>query len=118
MNSENKKLYSLDYLIETIGNDPEAIKMMVDVFLEYTPKDLAELSSAVKENDLRKVAFHAHKMKSSVAALRVDDLKNVLQSIDKPEKAAELKDDLPAIAQKINDVLTVVFEQLNRDFSS
>lgn len=118
MNSKDKKLYSLDYLIETIGNDPEALKVMVEVFLEYTPIDLAELTLAHKENDLRKVAFHAHKMKSSVAALRIDELKYVLQSIDKPEKTEALKNNLPDIIQRINEVLTVVFEQLNRDFSS
>jgi HPt (histidine-containing phosphotransfer) domain-containing protein len=117
MNSENKKLYNLEYLIETIGNDPDVIKTMIEVFLEYTPKDLAELSMAMKENDLKKVAFHAHKMKSSVAALRIDDLKDVLQSIDKPDKTEALKDEIPAIIQKVNEVLTVVFEQLKRDFS-
>jgi HPt (histidine-containing phosphotransfer) domain-containing protein len=117
MNSENKKLYNLEYLIETMGNDPEAIKMMVEVFLEYTPQDLAALNLAFQENDLRKVAFHAHKMKSSLAALRIDDLKNLMLSIDKPDKTEAIKDELPAIIQKVNEVLTVVFDQLKSDFS-
>jgi len=117
MNSENRKLYNLEYLIDSMGNDPEAIKMMIEVFLEYTPQDLAALNLALQENDLHKIAFHGHKMKSSVGTLRVDDIKNLLQSIDKPEKTEALKDQLPDIIKKINEVLFIVFDQLKRDFS-
>jgi len=118
MNSESKNLYNLEYLNETFGNDSEAIRMMVDVFLEYTPQDLVAMNLSLKENDLPKVAFYAHKMKSSLAALRIDELEFVLKSIDKPDKTLALKDNLPAIVQKINEVLTTVFEQLKRDYSS
>ncbi len=118
MNSKDKKLYSLDYLIETIGNDPEAIKVMVEVFLEYTPLDLAALNKALNEKDFKQVAAYGHKMKSSVAALRVDEIGLMLKIIDNPEKTEALKNNLPDIIQRINEVLTVVFEQLNRDFSS
>lgn len=111
------RLYKLTYIQEAFGDDKEIVFDLATIFLDSTPKDLAELNLALEEKNYEKLAAVAHKMKSSLAILRVDDLKEIMISIDKPFKTNEKKDELPDIVRKINEVLTIVFQQMREDFS-
>ncbi|HPE34182.1 MAG TPA: Hpt domain-containing protein [Bacteroidales bacterium] len=117
MKPANERLYNLSYLKEQLGDNDEILQELIQIFLENTPADLADLNKSLENNDLEHLAAVAHKMKSSLATLKIDELKDVMVSIDKPFKTQELKKDLPGILAKINEVLAIVFEQLREDFS-
>lgn len=116
MTPESNKLYNLSYLAEVLGNDTEVMTDLIKIFVDNTPNDLHDLNLAFQAEDLERFAALAHKMKSSLATLRIDSLKEIMLSIDKPYKATEIKNELPAIVEKINSTLEVVFKQLKEDF--
>jgi len=117
MTPDKEKLYDLTYLKENISDDEDVIRDLIRIFLENTPQDLSNLNKAYEENDLEQVALTAHKMKSSLDVLKVDQLHNVIRRIDKPFKTEELKDELPEIMNRINSILEKVIKQLSDDFS-
>lgn len=118
MNPDNPKIYDLGYLYDVLGDDPESIAELINTFLTYTPKDLAELNQAYQNEDFNQLAAIAHKLKSSVATLKIATLKDTFQEIDKPYKVLERKEDLPAIMEKINTILEEAMRQLREDFSN
>jgi len=116
MTPKSEKLYSLAYLSEVIGDDTDVLNDLMKIFVDNTPNDLNDLNQAFQAGDLEKFAALAHKMKSSLATLRIDTLREIMLSIDKPYKAIEIKDQLPGIVAKINATLEVVFKQIKNDF--
>lgn len=75
---------SLETLGELVGNDPELLGSLVEVFLDEAPVRLAELSSGLETGDAILLGRAAHTLKSNAmtfGALRLADLSQRLETI-------------------------------------
>jgi HPt (histidine-containing phosphotransfer) domain-containing protein len=109
-----QKLYDLTMLIGMIGEE-EGLQLMLNIFLESTPKILEELNDSYEKRDFETLAKNGHKLKASLDMMKISSLYDVIRLIDKHEKVNANKNHLDAIIQQINATLGEVFVQLKQE---
>jgi HPt (histidine-containing phosphotransfer) domain-containing protein len=111
------KNFDLGYLSESVGDDEDFYKMLA-IFTESTPKILSELNESYITNDMRGVADSAHKLKSTIDILRINELQDQIRRIDRLPHVIENKNELPQIISHIMDVMHRVLWEIRRDYLS
>ncbi|HNW99859.1 MAG TPA: Hpt domain-containing protein [Candidatus Cloacimonadota bacterium] len=76
------KLVKLQYLLESVGDDEELIREILDMFLQDTQDELEKMQLAVAEERWTDVARIAHRMKSSMLNLGLEEISQELLSIE------------------------------------
>lgn len=79
---KNRKLYSLDSLINQIGDDEEQIKEMVSDFLTSVPLAIKKLSEAHSNNDMKLLHATAHNLKTSTLSFGIRSIRGSLIRIE------------------------------------
>lgn len=59
----------LEHLKNIVGDNPDFLIQVLEIFLKSAPKDLAALHVGVGERDPEVIRFHAHKLKSACGAI-------------------------------------------------
>lgn len=59
-------VFSLDEALARVDDDRETFEMMVDLFLDHGPKDLAEAKAALGIQDAVGVARASHRLKGAI----------------------------------------------------
>ena len=80
-----EKLYDLSLLEEM--DDNEYIIEIVSIFLNETPKELAEMQKAATSGKMDVVCNKAHKLKSSTGLLQANTLLQILKTIEETGKS-------------------------------
>lgn len=106
------KVYDLTQLSELAGGSQEFIDSMVETFLEHTPSQLAELINSYKSGDLTAMGGLAHKIKPNIDLFGIDTLKDVIRSVERKGKEAQMDSELQGEIELIEKVLNTAFEQL------
>lgn len=109
-----QKLYDLTMLIGMIGEE-EGLQLMLNIFLESTPKILEELNNSYAKKDFETLAKNGHKLKASLDMMKINSLYDVIRQIDKHEKTLANKENLEQIINQINATLGEVFVQLKQE---
>lgn len=109
-----QKLYDLTLLIGMIGEE-KGLQLMLNIFLESTPKILDELNDSFARKDYENLARNGHKLKASLDMMKINSLYDVIRLIDKHEKTLANKENLDSIIQQINSTLGEVFIQLKEE---
>ncbi len=109
------KKYNLTNLKNMIGENDEAIKNFVQLFIQTSTQQSDEISSALDVQDYETVGAIAHKLKSSINLLGIKELENDIKVIEKSAKELINTHELPALILKMKRVLKVVNEQLKLD---
>jgi|WetSurMetagenome_2_1015567.scaffolds.fasta_scaffold415400_2 HPt (histidine-containing phosphotransfer) domain-containing protein len=76
------KLVKLQYLLEAMDGDEELIREILVIFLEDTQEELSKLHLAATEDRWVDVAKIAHRMKSSMLNLGLEEISQELLSIE------------------------------------
>jgi HPt (histidine-containing phosphotransfer) domain-containing protein len=87
------KFINTDYLDSISGGDPEIIAEIVTLFKEQSAEISAEMSSLYSMKNFRLLGLLAHKAKSSVMIMGMDDLAVMLKTFElqaKEEKDSHL----------------------------
>ena len=79
----------LNHLKKIVGNDPEFLRKVLQIFITNTPKDVAELSKFAAESNYEKMAFFAHKLKSASGAIGFNDAYDSFKEIESMSKKME-----------------------------
>lgn len=106
------KVYDLTQLSELAGGSQEFIDSMVETFLEHTPSQLQELINSYASGDLTAMGGLAHKIKPNIDLFGIDALKDVIRSVERKGKEAQMDSELKGEIELIEKVLTTAFEQL------
>lgn len=114
--STKLKSYHLDKLIAFVGDDPDAIKNMVGIFLHTTPELLETINQSYKQKQPEQMAKAAHSLKPTLDVFGVDSVYDVIRKIEQKAKNATLDDELAGLINTLNGVLETVFEQLKKAF--
>ncbi len=103
---------NLAYLKDVADGSQEFMVEMIDIFLHQTPGYLAQLETSIEKKDWSSVAEIAHKVRPTFTFIGVDQLTQIMASIEQKARTGE---DLAVISKTFNEVkplLTRVFEKL------
>ena len=73
LNNLMNKHYDLSFLKDYFDDDMESIVPILKLYLEETPKELANIESALLKNDAATAKAVTHKIKTNVAMLGILD---------------------------------------------
>ena len=72
---------TLDYLRNITGGDPDSIREIIILFIEQVPEFIGNLKKHLDEKNYPELGKEAHKAKSSVMILGMDDLGHDLKAL-------------------------------------
>lgn len=108
-------LYDLTFVNAIAKDNPEFIRSLLDVFLRTVPADKALLIEALSKNDYAQISRTAHKLKSTIDTMQVNQLVLPIRSLEVASR--EACDEL-LIRQLTLDVvgkLDAVLKQVSQD---
>ena len=98
MNS-NTKIIDLSYLKEMSGNNKDIMVEMVEIFIDQNPEFTEGISSHFENRQWTELGAVAHKAKSSVRIMGMDELGDCLEKIEHYSKGNQKIE----LQQKIKD---------------
>ena len=95
------------------GGCPELVKEMIDIFISQIPEFCREMKWFYQKKDFTSLGLLAHKAKSSVAIMGMEELANGLKDFE--QKAREGKDSTgyPAFIEHFENECIKAIEELN-----
>lgn len=109
---DGKALLDLGYLKEMVGENPDFMIEILDVFTEQTPIYLAELDKALEEGNWEKVGNSAHKIKPTFSYIGRDDLKDFVQVIEQNARNNKDIEEIPNKIAELKGYLEIVYQQI------
>jgi HPt (histidine-containing phosphotransfer) domain-containing protein len=85
----NYKFIKIEYLDSVSGGDPEIIREILILFKEQTIEIYNEMISGLSVKNYTSLGFLAHKAKSSVAVMGMNDLATMLKTFELQSKEGE-----------------------------
>jgi len=76
------KMIDLGTITKILEGDEALITKMVRKFIEVTPAYMNDLMNAYKENDIKGLEMHAHKIKSSIDMVANTEMKDQIRMIN------------------------------------
>lgn len=70
----NSQLVNLEYLESMTGGSPELVREMIDIFITQVPEFIIEMNDCYGKKDWKTLGMIAHKAKSSVAIMGMNEL--------------------------------------------
>jgi HPt (histidine-containing phosphotransfer) domain-containing protein len=86
------KFIKTEYLESVTGGDREIILELVTLFRDQVAETGLEMRTLLNKNDYLALGMLAHKAKSSVAIMGMEDLASLLKTFEQEAKAGEEKD--------------------------
>lgn len=102
----------LSYLNQISGGDEIIIKKTVEKFLETTPEMLDSMDSQLAEGDLDQLGKTAHKLKSSVAFMGIEAIRETILEIERIVKTHDEEDKLAPLVGRVRYVIEKSFGEL------
>ncbi|HDJ33978.1 MAG TPA: Hpt domain-containing protein [Bacteroidetes bacterium] len=84
--SGKESLVNLKYLEEMTGGSRELVKEMIDIFISQIPEFIEEMRKLHKKNDWHSLGLLAHKAKSSVAIMGMEEQAAKLKKLEQLTK--------------------------------
>jgi CheY-like chemotaxis protein len=102
----------LSYLLNLSGNNRDFVKEILQLTLKEMPKDAEQLRLQSEAADWPSASKVAHKMKSSVANLGLQHLKEILLDIEKMGKEGRETEKIPVMVNEVLNRLQAVYTYL------
>jgi YesN/AraC family two-component response regulator len=114
--NDTDKLYNLSLVNDLAEGNQDFIKSLIQIFIDNTPADCAAMLAAVEIQDWEQAGKLSHKLKSTVDTMQIASIKEDVRFIELNGKHKTNIEQIPAIAQKVNEVITVTTTQLKAEF--
>ena len=105
--SINDKVCDLNYLLTAVRGNKKVVHDIINIFLEETPRELAELQAAIGRSDHKIIRDIAHKLKSSFSLIGITVLQPIFEEMELLSSTAS---PIKKIEQ-LNRRVMIVFEQ-------
>ncbi|NSW93365.1 MAG: Hpt domain-containing protein [Bacteroidales bacterium] len=107
----NYQYIKTDYLDMVSGGDKELVKELIDMFREQVREIRDEMLLLLSEKDYNALGLLAHKAKSSVAIMGMDDLAVMLKNFELQAKEGVSVENYPAYIDRFaRETELAVFE--------
>ncbi|MCD6346999.1 MAG: Hpt domain-containing protein [Bacteroidales bacterium] len=102
----------LNYLESMSMGDAEMINEMIQIFLDQLPEFTNGLTELLAQEKYVELGALAHKAKSSVAVMGMDNLAADLKTLELTAKASESPENYPALVQGFIEQVTTTKTEL------
>lgn len=110
-NDAAKQKYDLSGLKELFGGNEQMINEIIVMFLEQAPMHFEEMQEAFQQQNLKFLGIVAHKAKSSVVMLGLDELASKLSKIERDTKEGRNTEGLNVLLEELEEEYKLVFHQ-------
>jgi len=83
-------IFSLDEALSRVDEDRETFQMMIELFMEHGPKDLADARSALDIGDAPGVARSSHRLKGAILQFCAPAALHACKELEESAKAGSL----------------------------
>jgi CheY-like chemotaxis protein len=108
--AEPEKLFDLSKLLGMYNGNQEIVSKLVTIFRDNTPLILAQINEHFIHNRLNELAQLAHQLKPSIDFMGISTLSAHIRILEKCQQ--KTVQERQASMEKLNQVLTLVFQQL------
>ena len=113
-----EKVTDINYLKEVAGGDTSIMKKAISKFIESTPGTLEKMRQYLNEKDYYQLAKCAHKLKSSVALMGMDEALQMVKFIEVAAKDQKGVEDLPGLVNQTNKIINLSFLELEETLTA
>jgi HPt (histidine-containing phosphotransfer) domain-containing protein len=83
-------IFNFDEALARVDQDRETLLMMIELFLEHGPKDLAQARAALTAADAAGVAQSSHRLKGAILQFCAPAALEACKALEEPAKAGDL----------------------------
>ncbi len=91
MEEKNKLSFDLDKALETVDQDKEFLKELMDIFKSDYPQKLSKISRAIKEKDFKTLNETAHGLKGAAGNLYLTKVYELTLQLEKKGKENKIE---------------------------
>lgn len=114
---EDNNLYDMAFLNKVSGGDKDFILEMVNTFKEVAPEYLEKAKDFLANGEIDNLAKETHRIIPGVTFVGAKSLQQELMLIEDYAKKKTNLDQLPQLLNKCENLILVLIEVFNRDFS-
>ena len=103
----------LSYLESMAMGSNDLIREMIQIFVDQLPEFTEGLALHLKDNQLTALGALAHKAKSSVAVMGMNDLATDLKTLELTSKSGENPEMYPVLVERFIEQVTVTGRELS-----
>lgn len=111
-------IIDLSYVKGMAGGNIDLVREMIDIFLAQIPEFLAEMRSCYEKEDWYHLGLIAHKAKSSVAVMGMEQQAMDLRELEMMAKEAKSTGRYEALIDRFEENCNRAIEELNKFKSS
>jgi HPt (histidine-containing phosphotransfer) domain-containing protein len=99
-----KKMIDLSYFIQLSNNKPSFLLKVMDIFINETPKDLAELEKNYAEVNYKKVKEICHKLKSLFKSYNMKELSALTMELESHAKKEVFSEETTGLLRQVQEI--------------
>ena len=106
-------IINLSYVKDVCGNDREIIAEMIDIFRSQVPEFIREMRSLLEKRRYHELGLIAHKAKSSVAIMGMEELAAALKEFELKAREAEDPESYTLFIDRFEKDTSLALTELN-----
>jgi HPt (histidine-containing phosphotransfer) domain-containing protein len=110
---ENFKHINLDYLNEMSDGSDDLVRDLINIFIKQVPVFTEQLDSYYQSGDYYSLGKLAHKIKSSVAMMGINELKTDMKTLEHFAKEGKNAEKYPVLISKFKVISKESIVELN-----
>ncbi|MFK5855812.1 MAG: PAS domain S-box protein [Bacteroidota bacterium] len=114
--SSDKVVYSTEALMGMLGGSEEALKKILQKFIDETPARVVKMEESFKDEYWEQVQSQAHTIKTSLRYLKVDGSVDDCQNLEDLAKERVPNDGIKPLVYSIKNVVTRLIDQVKQDY--
>lgn len=117
-NNQQFEKPDLSYLMQLMDNSAEIVLEVLAIFKSEVPKDIQKLENHLKHEEWEMLSKTAHKLKSSVGNLGLNELRDLFLFIEQNGKDKTNLDKVPLIVGKIVVLIQQLFIDIEDEIAT
>lgn len=113
---EIKKSYDISQILSVSRGDKGFVQTMIKMFVVQTPLYIEKIANHFAEGNLPEMGEEAHKLKPSIYAMGMQELKKSISEIVNAGRKNEASVDLESHINKLKEFTAKVIIELKADF--
>ncbi|MBN1952294.1 MAG: Hpt domain-containing protein [Bacteroidales bacterium] len=114
---DNGNLYDMAFLNRVSGGDTAFIREMINTFMEVAPVYVQKARTFLQEENIDALARETHRIIPGVTFVGAKSLEAELMLIEEYAKKKSHLEQLPALIDTCDDLITRLIEAFTHDFS-
>jgi len=110
-----EKFTNIEYLKQVSGGDRMIMGKAISKFIETTPEMLNNMNQLLQDENYDELAKTAHKLKSSVAMMGMEEILKTIKNIEFVSKNRERLDALPVLVNRSRKMIQYAIEELHQE---